>query len=192
MKFLGFNIERLKKKNALHPEYKKKTEYAFSIDDQDFYHFADYLDMPMRRFQKMNEFIADVEMRITRNDLAEYIDICEEAINQGKITDLVNVLQGLKYRLNQFIETDTYYRLFSCAFFTLDEDLREYDYAINEEKIELFKSQPVDSFFLNYPAKDWLPQIDISKEDLDSYLKMSSVSTKFLQEIKSEYTKKQN
>lgn len=192
MRLFGFNIERIKKKNALHPDYKKATEYAFSIDGQDFYHFKNYLDTPMRRFQKMNEFIAEVEMRITRNDLAEYLGIIEEAINKGKITDIVNVIQGLKYRLDQFIETDTYYRLFSCAFFTLDEDITDYDYEVNDLKIELFKSQPIDSFFLNYPAKDWLPQIDISKEDLNSFLKMSSVSKEFLQRIKSEYIQNQD
>ena len=87
MRILNYNIERITKKNALHPDYKKKTEFAFSIEGQDFYHFADYLDMPMRRFQKMNEFISEVEMRITRNDLAEYIEICETAINNGKLTD---------------------------------------------------------------------------------------------------------
>lgn len=192
MKLLGYNIERIKKKNALHPDFKRLTEYAFEIDGQEFYHFKNYLDMPARRFQKMNEFIAEVEMRITRDDLAEYLSICKEAINKGKMTDLIGIIQGIEYRLDQFIETDTYYRLFSCAFFTLDEDITDYDYDLNETKIALFKSQPIDSFFLNYPMSEYLPQMDISKEDLQTFLKMSKVSNEYLRKIKSEYTKEQD
>jgi hypothetical protein len=113
----------------------------------------------------------------------------DAAINKGKITDAMLLIRGVKNQTKNFIETDTFYRLFSCLFFDLEEDLTDYDFDYNESKVEVFKSQPIASFFLSQPLRRYLPQANISEQDLDVFLVQSEVSRKWLQKIKEDYIK---
>ena len=175
---------------CLHPEFKTLCEFAFEIDGKEFYHFKNLLDMPNCRFQRANEFIREADMRISSSDLVEMLDLSLDAINKGDITDSVIFQTSIKSLASQYIETDTFYRLFTCLFFDLEEDVTDYDFDYNESKIELFKSQPRDAFFFNKPMSDYLPQVDISKEDLEVFYKQTESLKQYIQKIKSDYMKK--
>lgn len=169
---------------AVHPEWKKKVQFAFTLGKKDYYEFATLLDMPARRYMKMNQFINEVELRMTAKESSEIDKICIEAANQGQLVDVVRLLSARVERQTQFIETDTYYRLYSCVFFTLDEDLQDYDYDLNEEKIKEFKKEPISSFFFNAPMKRYLPQVDISDTDLEIYLAKTKMDSEVLEKIR--------
>ena len=98
-------------------------------------------------------------------------------------------LNGVENLTSQYIETDTFYRLFTCLFFDLDEDITDYDFDYNESKLEAFKSQPKTAFFFSQPMKRYLPQIDISEQDLEVFLKQTEVHHQYIQDIKSAYIK---
>ena len=190
MRLFGFEIRKVKTNlTALHPQVKAATEFAFEIDGKEFWTFKSMMDMPAPRFQRVSEFIREAEMRITSEDLTDMLDITMEALNKGKITDAVIFVSAIKNLTTQYIETDTFYRLFTCLFFDLDEDITDYDFDYNEEKIALFKAQPQTSFFFTQPMKSYLPPIDISEQDLLTFLKQTNAHKAYLQKIKSEYTK---
>ena len=189
---LPFGLEIRKRKNnvnCLHPQVKVLTEFAFDIEGKEYWTFKNMLDMPAPRYQRCMEFIREAEMRITSADLTEFIDLIKGALDKGKVTDAIIFLNGIENLTSQFIETDTFYRLFTCVFFDLDEDVTDYDFDYNEEKIASFKAQPQTSFFFTQPMKKYLPQIDISEEDLAVFLKQTSSHHEYLQKIKSEYIK---
>lgn len=188
MRILGLEITRPKKKTALHPDFKKLVEFAFELEGQSFYHFKNYLDMPVLRYSKLNEFIREAELRLTRDDLKQYLEDITKGINEGNLTTVAKFIGLIEYRLDQFIELESYYRLFSCAFFSLEENLEEYDYDYNEKKIELFKKQPVDSFFLGYPMKELLPPAELSKEDIKMFLRAQRTAKQYEQKIRSSIT----
>lgn len=189
MRIFGFEIRRPKKVTTLHPEFKKVTEFAFDIDGKEYFQFKNPLDMPTLRYKKYEEFLREAEMRMTGKDSLELLSLAEDAIEKSKATDAIIIIRGMKYQIGQFMETDTFYRLFTCIFFDLDEDLTEYDYDYNESKIESFKSQPSVSFFFQHPMKDWLPAENISEQDLKVFLSQTKGSKEHLQRIKSEYLK---
>lgn len=190
MKLFGYEIRKVKTNlTCLHPEAKALTQFAFEIDGKEYYEFKSLLDMPAPRYQRIQEFIREAEMRLTSKDLAEFIDLIKEAINKGKITDAVIFLGAMQNLSSQYIETDTFYRLFTCLFFDLDEDITDYDFDYNEVKLELFKSQPQTAFFFSQPMKRYLPQIDISEQDLAVFLKQTEVNKQYLQDIKTDYIK---
>lgn len=191
MKIFGFEIIRPKKNTALHPDFKKFIEYAFEIDGVKFYHFKNYLDMPIARYSKMNEFVREAELRLTRDDLKEYIEDITKHINEGQLTKVSQLIALIEYRLDQFIELESYYRLFSAAFFTLEENIAEYDYDYNEWKINLFKKQNPPDFFLSNPMKELLPPVNISKEDMQTFLKAQNTAKQYEQKIKSKDTTKE-
>ena len=199
MRLFGYEIRRVKKgenlngmpkkATCLHPVYKTVTEFAFEIDGKEYYTFKNLLDMPPLRYQSVMEFIREVEMRITGKDLMALTECMRDAINKGKITDVVIFINTIDNLTSQYLETETYYRLFSCVFFDLEEDIMNYDYDYNESKIELFKAQPATSFFFNQPMTKYLPHVDISYKDLEVYLKQTEVHRKHMLDTKNEYIK---
>ena len=188
MRIFGYEIRKIKDNlTCLHPEVKSLTEFAFEIDGKEFYQFKTLFDMPAPRYQRIQEFIREAEMRITSKDLTELIELIKSAIDKGKITDAVIFLNAMENLTSQYIETDTFYRLFTCLFFDLDEDITDYDFDYNEYKIELFKSQPKTAFFFSQPMKQYLPQIDISQADLEVFLKQTESHLEYMRKIKSDY-----
>ncbi len=191
MRLFGYEIRKVKNNlTCLHPLIKSSTEFAFDIEGKEFYTFKNMLDMPAPRYQRIQEFIREAEMRITSQDLTDFIELIKDALNKGKITDAVIFLSAIENLTTQYIETDTFYRLFTCLFFDLDEDITDYDFDYNEDKLKLFKSQPMTSFFFSQPMKKYLPQIDISAQDLEVFLKQTNVNREYIQKIKSDYMKK--
>jgi len=190
MRLFGYEIRKVKKNlNCLHPLIKASTEFAFEIDGKEYHTFKNLLDMPAPRYQRIQEFIREAEMRITSTELIDFIEMIEGALNKGKVTDAIIFLNAIKNLTSQYIETDTFYRLFTCLFFDLEEDIIDYDFDYNEEKLKLFKAQPATSFFFQEPMKRYLPQIDISEEDLAIFLKQTSIHKEYIQKIKNEYIK---
>jgi len=190
MRLFGYEIRKVKKNfNCLHPLIKASTEFAFEIDGKEYHTFKNLLDMPAPRYQRIQEFIREAEMRITSTELIDFIEMIEGALNKGKVTDAIIFLNAIKNLTSQYIETDTFYRLFTCLFFDLEEDIIDYDFDYNEEKLKLFKAQPATSFFFQEPMKRYLPQIDISEEDLAIFLKQTSIHKEYIQRIKNEYIK---
>ena len=200
MRLFGIEIRRVRNQvdqnglpynaTCLHPQYKKAIELAFKIGDKEFYTFKNFSDMPIKRHQRLSEFIAETEMRITGKDLLELTGVTKDALNKGKVVDAVVFLSCIENLASQYLETDTYYRLFSCVFFDLDEVITDYDFDYNEAKIELFKAQPQTSFFFQKPMREYLPQIDISEQDLEVYLKATKVHKEYFHKIRKDYSTK--
>lgn len=184
---LPFNLEikqRPKPNTRFHPDYKLKTEFAFRLGETDYFWFNSLLDMPTKRYQKCSQFITETDLRLSRDDIKDYIEVIEKAINENNITRAVMMLGEMKYQNQMFIETDTFYRLYSCVFFTEHEDLTDYDFEVGDKKIEEFKKHNIADFFLSEPAKRFLPQVSISEEDLNLFLKLSENRKKFRQHLK--------
>jgi len=190
MNFFGLSITRPRPRTALHPDYKSAIEFCFELKGKKFYTFTNMLDMPVRRYQRMSEFIREAELRMTRDELYQYVDLMEKAINKGNVTVIVNMITTIKYCLDIFIETETFYRLFSCALFTVDEDLTDYDDDWGTEKIAIFKSQKVEDFFFSQSIKKFLPPLNISKEDFRVFSKQSAVKKSYTSTLISEIIKK--
>jgi len=190
MKFFGFEITRPRPHTALHPDFKTLTEFAFKIKGVSYYGFKNAQDMPPRRFETMNQFIKEVDMRIDAKDILEDLELIKKAADKGLLSSIIGIVNGLEYRVDQYIETDTFYRLFSCAYFTLEEDLSDYDYDVNDEKIKLFKSEPPGDFFFMTPIRKYLPQTDISSKDFLNFSKLTKRNKLNAEKIRSDVMKK--
>jgi hypothetical protein len=198
MRLFGYEIRKVNKEGdvngipnkatCLHPTYKTVTEFAFEIDGKEYYQFKNLLDMPVLRYKRTMEFIREAELSISSKDLEELIRESIEQLNKGDLTKSIIIQNAILNLSSQFMETDTYYRLFSCVFFDLDENILDYDYDYNEEKISLFKKQPATAFFFNQPMRKYLIQPNISEEDLETFLKLTKAQKEYVQKIKQGYT----
>lgn len=186
MKIGPFEIRLIQKNTKFHPDYRLKTEFAFKLGDTEYFWFNSLLDMPTKRYQRVSQFITETDLRLTRKDITDYVEVIEKALNEGNVTRAVMMLGEMKYQNQMFIETDTFYRLYSCVFFTADEDLTDYDFEIGDKKIEEFKKHKIEDFFLTEPSRKFLPQVDISAEDLNLFLKLTETRKKFRHHLKGE------
>lgn len=162
-------FKKPKKGSAIHPEYKKLTEKLFSIDGHDFYQFKNLLDMPHNRYNKCTRFATEVNMRISSEDLKELIEKSLDWLNKGNITKSIILQNQIKERTDMLISLETSYRLASCVYFFKDENLDDYDFEIGDMKIDLFKKEKLESFFLTKPMNNFLPAINLSPESLKAY-----------------------
>jgi hypothetical protein len=177
----GLVLSRPKKETALHPEYKKSIQFAFTIDGEDYYEFTNLGDMPQERYKKFNDLATQCDWRMSIDDLKDMLALQKKAVNKGKLTDIMDILNAFEYCLSIYIETDLFMVLFSCLFFTKDEDLTDYDYDLGVIKTAKFKQNGIPSFFLSEPVKKYLPQVDISEQDMKVFSGQTSVKKEYLQ-----------
>lgn len=168
-----------KVKTALHPEFKRLIEKVATINGRDLWAFKSLMDMPVRRYDWCNRFSIEFQMRV---DLGTLKETHETVINDIGMMDGNNLaslkrksialLENINRMTELTISMDGYFRLASCVYFWIDEDLTNYDFDIGDEKIRLFKKQNFDDFFLNMPVRDYIPPINLSAHDLEIFSRL--------------------
>lgn len=172
---LAFGLAR---KIENHPEFKRPINETVKIDGVQYYEFVEPTDMPPVRYSRMMDFIDEMNLKITYKSLSDLLTKQKEAFDTGQYTDVAIINGELLRRTEYAINFDSAYKLASCVFFNLkdNEDLTDYDVDYNEKKIEIFKREKIEGFFLKTPMKRYLPLGDLSDGDLQTYLKIKAVN----------------
>ncbi len=175
-----FDFLKPKPNTAIHPKYKTLIKKVISIKGRQLYQFKDLADMPHNRFIKATRFQTEFEMRVDADIVRTYnknvkdlfVQILEsEDLKKTRrsASKGLTLVETLDMNLDLLLSLDASYRLVSCAWFWEDENLDDYDFEIGDEKISLFKQEGIESFFLSKPMKDFLPQMNISAQDLAAF-----------------------
>jgi len=177
-------------KTAIHPEYKKLIEKIATIDGRDLFAFKDLLDMPIKRHDKCMRFALEWNMHIDMETLQEtHKEIIEDIgmMDCNNMKSLKRKIFALLDNLTRMTEltlsAEASYRLASCSYFWIDEDLTDYDFEIGDEKIDLFKKMSFDDFFLSEPMNKFLPRINLSAQDLQLFSLIEKERKKIHSEI---------
>ena len=181
-------FKRTKINTAIHPEYKRLIEEVAIFEGRPIYQFKNLLDMPHDRYNKCTRFSTEFNMRLDADILRETIKVCLSSANDGNFTKVIGLLTLLQEHTNMLISVEASYRLASCVYFWEDEDLLDYDFEVGDDKIRKFKKMKLDDFFLSQPMSRFLPQMNISAEDLHHY----SVYEKELKRLTLQHLKKKN
>jgi len=167
-------FKKAKEHTAIHPEYKTLIEFVAVIEGRKLYQFKNLLDMPHDRYNKCTRFSTEFNMRIDSMTLKESLKDCLEYANTGNFTKVIQIITILQEMNNTLLSIDASYRLASCVYFWENESLNDYDFAIGDEKIKMFKEYGFENFFLSKPMSNFLPPMDISLQDLNQYLLQES------------------
>jgi len=164
------------------PKLDHPVEYRFSIGKERFYQFKDISKIKCQRALTVSDFYNELAMRTTRDFLLLHTEAIDKELNRDSISidqiiSLKTLNQQLKERLEMIYETDIIYKIASVVFFTLDENVYEYDDQLGRERIALFKSQG-DAFFFGTLFKNLIGLKDISEADLKTYMKVGETITK--------------
>lgn len=159
------------------PNTEGRIEYAFTIDDTDFYQFGDISAVPcVRAFNSMT-YYNELSQGCNREYLKAHNQAIKDAINGGKvvITDLVKLVNQLEERLDFITDIDVAYKLCSVVYFDKTENPYSYDYRYGAKKAQIFKECPMADFFLSQPISKLIPFTNLLGNDLPSYLETMSL-----------------
>lgn len=171
-------------------DIKKLSRHVLTIPhegkDYKFYELATIHDMPSKRYKIMNQFIEDARLNIQKEELAFYLKQIEDNMNANTAegnTNAAIITKWLKARTNISMDVDLVMRVISCCLLLEDENPLDYDWDINDFKIELFEKSGVTAFFLSEPIKKYLKQIGLSNLDMEATLKQRKLSKTALKEL---------
>lgn len=156
---------------AIHPDTKRLIEKVITIKKGKFkgrtlYQYKSLLDMQHKRYNTCTRLSTEFSMRLDADILKKSIDSALKFANEGNFTKVIGILQILNAHTEMLISMDASYRLASCVYFWIDENLDDYDFEIGDEKIRLFKEIGFESFFLSKPMNSFITQMSLSADDL--------------------------
>lgn len=179
------------KQTAIHPDVKKLVSKVFKATDESgkthqFYEFNTLHDMSARRFSHLNNFIENRNRGISNENLKQAITEAIDGIQIESIkgiTDALIILKYLRARIEIAEDVDIILRIMSCAFFTKDEDLTNYDWDIGTWKIDLWEREGLTAFFLTESVSRFLKSINISPKGIQSYIAARRTLKQSLKEL---------
>ena len=164
---------KAKAKKGLHKSG-KRIKYAFTVGITDYYQLVNDLDLPEKRFAYLRHYYHEMQMRLTKETLLEFMDAMKKAVNpeKGKAVELGKVdrlIDEITERTKWLFEPESLYRMASVVYFTLDEDITDYDERENEAKIKAFKKKDMLSHFLQTLTNEQSGLFNLSPDALKTY-----------------------
>jgi len=183
------------------PEAKDIIEYAFTLEDKDYFQFSDLNSIPCARGFSAIEYYNELSMRCNRDFLLSHNKAVEDVINNNKdgirLTDIIELQKIMTERLEFLHEPQIAAKILSVVFFTIEENPYRHDYTMAAKKAEIFMRVQMDEkefdFFLSIPIVKCLPYISSWSQDLTQYCQtinqitrkhIETISTMLLEESK--------
>lgn len=149
---------------------------AFKSQGKQYYQFEDINQMMTGRAFTCVDYYHELSMRCTREYLEKHCDAMETVLSKPSINiiEIATIHSQLKERLTMIVDPDIVFKIASVVYFTKDESPWSYDFKYNQKKIEKWKLLDLKDFFFMIRVQDLIPIGDLSKVDLETYMKMGT------------------
>ncbi len=152
---------------------KYRAEIAFIHKGVEYFWYPNQLELPAGRAFAALSIYEEMKMKVD----AEYLDLHCRAVDKIlsdpkriNIGALALIHRNLKERSELMFMPDYIYKLASVVFFTKDESTFNYDYKLNEKKIEAWKKDGLTlDFFLTTPLNQLIPFYTLPEADIQKY-----------------------
>ncbi len=169
--------------NIYHEDFADKVEPAldnegkhFEVDGIKYYRFKQDTFMPYGRYKMLSMFIKQVDLRMTPEIIKGFIEKIEANISgekgQVNLTKVYEAIMAMKARLALTFEIETVYSYASVVYFDDSENLYDYDKKHNDEKVKRWREANTLDFFYTKPTGELFGLKSISKQDLETYIKV--------------------
>ena len=177
-------------REKIRKDIKKLAKHVLTIyhnkKDYKLFELSEVYDMPNKRYQIMNDFIEDARLNIQKKELEHYLTELEGYLDENTAKGLTNatiLTKWLKARTKISMDVDLVMRVLSACLIFEDEDPLDYDWDINDFKIELFEKYGVTAFFLSEPIGKYLKLISTSNIDIEKILDQRKKQRVVLKEL---------
>ena len=146
-------------------------EPAFISGGVQYYRLKDYFNTFSLRGLMALQVYEEWNMRMTRDQLLEFINKFEKIINNPKqinMGEIARMVGNMKERLELVMPTsEIVYKFASVAFFDKNESPYAYDPEYCKAKIKRWKeAADISDFFIVTRLRDMIPLPELSEEDL--------------------------
>lgn len=151
---------------------------AFNCGGVQYYEFDDAFNVPCARMFAAMNYYAELQMRCTREFLQAHCAAVNNSLKNPKtidITKIVLLTQQLEERLNLIFDHEILYKLASVIYFDKSENPYSFDYKYALQKVQAWKKEKVEDFFLSQPLRKFIPLKDMSESDLLNYMKIAEL-----------------
>jgi hypothetical protein len=182
----------------LFPESKHIVKYAFTIGGKKYFQFDDTHNIPYERGLTCILFYRELSMNCDYSFLNAHCQAVNNLLdpNQNKGTINLYKIKGLNDQLLQRLklpkDPELVYKLASVVFFDETENPAVYEYDHNAKKIEFWKQEGKQDFFLQKPLQELIPFVQQYEENAETYLgMMGKITTAHSEAILSHLSQKQ-
>lgn len=162
------------------------VEYAFTLNEVDYYQFSDFSNMSSDRGFSCIAMFEELKSGCSNEYLKAFEQAFDDVLNKKeiKLTDLFALRMQLKERRELIVIPDIAYKLCSVVFFDATENPNRFDWKKGALKAEIFKQEKMADFFLSQPIIKLLPRLHFSAADLQEYLELATrISRKHIEDI---------
>lgn len=142
------------------PKLSNGLVFAFECGGKNYYKYADINTMPALRALQTMTFFHELQMGVSKEYLTKHMAKMKELLSNPKainINELIKVNYWLEERLKFVISKDIIYNVASVSFIEDGEDPTNYDELTNKRKIENWKQNKADGFFLDKNLTELVP-----------------------------------
>ena len=161
--------------------------YAFTIDEKDFFEFDDFNNVPCERGFNALTIYNELSQRCSRDYLIAFSTALDNIVNDNRgirLTEVVKLNLQLKERLELITEVDIAYKLCAVVYFDSAENPYKFEYKRAMENADLFNKCDMNEFFFSQPIKKLMPSIASFGKDLRDYLEIiTKMNKKHLADI---------
>ena len=186
-------------KIEVHPKYDLHIKYSFSVGDRHYYTLRNPDETYANRYRYLKTYSQECENKITNSDIDDFSDATlkylkeyKESVHKGEpkphMLDKAEELQReLKHRSVWLFEITTLYKYASVLYFTLDENIKDYDVGYNHEKIEIWsKKKRLYNLLLKELITGVEDFLNLSQNDSDNYIQELQQAVEKAQKLISE------
>lgn len=160
--------------NIDHPDFQGKVEIAFESNKVDYYRFKQDTQIPYGRYQIIQSFLLEYDIRMTSKLFKDFIAAIETQLDGSRgnvnLSKCFELIQKMKARAELAFAPEQAYNLASIIYFDDTEDLYTYDKGHNDKKIAHWKEAGELSFFYMRPLAELLGLNSFSEEGLTNYI----------------------
>jgi hypothetical protein len=171
------------------PTYKGdfNTEFAFECGGVKYFEFVDKNNLPYQRGLDALIFFQELQNGVTKEYLMEHTKIMTGLLSKNPIDINKIALHNarLDERLQFIVSKDIIYKVASICFIDETENPLSYDFKYNEKKIENWKTNGANAFFLQQPLRRLIPFLNQYGEASPMYLKAVEAVEALQQEVHS-------
>ena len=164
-----------------HWQTSKPTEFAFELNGRQFWRFVNIWDMPIGRQTEAEVLFMEFSARMDRDYIKNLMEKIRaktkgDEIDVGGIAILAN---DALHRLNLIVDWNLYEKMASVLYYDDAEDLSVYDFDYNQKKIQFWRDNGGNDFFLSMPLSELLP----SGKELEHGLNPSLMAAKTTKDL---------
>lgn len=158
--------------NIHHAVFAGQIEEAFkSKAGTQYYRFAKEIIMPYGRYQMVQTYFLEHELKLSFKLFKQYIQTAKDFINVGKLDKVMETLLKMEARAELAFSPEQAYNLASIVYFDENEDLYKYDLSYNKTKINRWREDGDLGFFYTEPLSELLGLKNFLEQDLVDYIK---------------------